>query len=177
MKAKRQFYNLILSVFGKVFSVLYLRVKIIFFICFHFCWNNCLRFRARGTLFCDRYYLMEALHNVSGIFEKRPQSRNKALFVMYIIFNWSYPTKFSIEQEPLKIILNLWYIYFPCTSKHPYAKNYVILPINKGVIPFQSHSCFENFIFKESQNLWKTRKVCFVHEWLDLSYISLVRRN
>ena len=22
---------------------------------------------------------------------------------MYIIINWSYPTKFSIEQEPLKI--------------------------------------------------------------------------
>ena len=57
MKAKRQFYNLIFSVFGKVFSVLYLS--------------------ARGTFFCDRHHLMEALHNVSGISEKRPQAEIK----------------------------------------------------------------------------------------------------
>ena len=36
MKAKRQFYNLIFSVFEKVFSVLYLRVKICFHLFFTF---------------------------------------------------------------------------------------------------------------------------------------------
>ena len=182
MKAKRQFYSLIFSVFRKVFSVLYFKVKICFSSgFFHFCCNNFLRIRARGAFFCDRYHLMVVLHNVSGISEKKKKkkmlhSRNKALFVMYIIINWSYATKCSIEQEPLKIF-KIWYIHFLCTSKHPHAKNYVILPINKGVISLQSHSCFENFIFKESQNLWKTRKVCLVYEWLDLSYISLVIPN
>ena len=56
-------------------------------------------------------------------------------------------------------------------------KNYVILFIDKGVISLWSPSCFENFIFKESQTLSKTKKLCLVHEWLDLSYICLVKHN
>ena len=38
--------------------------------------------------------------------KKNASNRNKALYVMYmiIIIKWSYPTKFSIEQEPLKIL-------------------------------------------------------------------------
>ena len=76
---------------------------------------------------------MGALHNVSGISKKRPQSRNKALFVMYIIINWSHPTKFSIEQEPLKIFeICDTFIFLALQSTH--MPNYVILPINKGVI-------------------------------------------
>ena len=60
--------------------------------------------------------------------KKRPHSRNKALFVMYIIINWSYPTKFSTEQEPLKIFkicdififLALQSTHMPKTSKSAY---------------------------------------------------------
>ena len=51
--------------------------------------------------------------------KKMPQSRNKARFVMYIIINWSYPTKFSIEQEPLKIfkiVILLFSLYFKAPS-------------------------------------------------------------
>ena len=56
--------------------------------------------------------------------KQMPQSRNKALFVMYIIINWSYPTKFLIEQEPLKsfkicdifIVLTLLSTHIPNTT-------------------------------------------------------------
>ena len=61
-------------------------------------------FTQEVPFFCVRHHLVEALNNIPGITEKMPQSRNKALFVMYIIISWSYPTKFSITQEPLKIL-------------------------------------------------------------------------
>ena len=67
MKAKRQFYCLIFSVFRNVFSVLFLKVKICFSSDFPFVDSIFFAFAREVPFFCDRRHLMQALNNVSGI--------------------------------------------------------------------------------------------------------------
>ena len=147
MKAERQFYSLIFSVFRKVFSVLFLKVKIcfspVFFFYFH--WFNFLRFRARCAFFCDRRHLMQALKNVSGISEKNASKQKQSTFCHVYDNQLVIPNKILNRTRTVENLKNLWNFYFPDTSRYPHAKNYVILHINKGVISLWSPSCFENF--------------------------------
>ena len=53
---------------------------------------------------CDRHQLIEVYDNVSGILNKMPHDRHKALFDMHFIINWSSLSKSFEEQELLKIL-------------------------------------------------------------------------
>ena len=104
MKANKMFFCVIICIIRILYPVLQKTMR-------HFQIQFCTLFASSFYVFdleapfsCDRHHCKVVYNNVSGIWNKMPQSRNNTLFVMQFIINWSSPTISFIEQEPLKIL-------------------------------------------------------------------------